>query len=121
MTARVPFEDILRFGFVALLLQVSMEHTFQYNDYPEDNSWNNCTESAAVLAQLRLNQALNSLLPPNGLHSDTWQVGPSVSQQETIRYLQSPSILVPFLTTFLLCQLVPLLNEMFCIHPAFSC
>ncbi|KAG0630572.1 hypothetical protein M758_1G188600 [Ceratodon purpureus] len=56
-----------------------------YDDYSEDNSGDNCTESAAVLAQLRLNQALNIISPSNSLCSDSWQVGPSVLQHEAVR------------------------------------
>lgn len=73
-----------------------MESKIEHDDYVESSSWNNCIESAAVLAQLRLNQAVNNFLPPTGLHCDTWQVGPSVSRQDAIRYLPSPPILVPY-------------------------
>jgi len=84
-----PFKRSLGLDFIALLSQVSMEKNLEY-DCTEDSRWDNCLESASVLAQLRLNQALNNFLPPNGLYSDTWQVGPSVSQQDAIRYLLSP-------------------------------
>jgi len=70
-----------------------MGQNLEYDDCAEDNCWDNSLESTAVLAQLRLNQALNKFLPTNSLCSDTWQVGPSVSQQDAIRYLRSPSIL----------------------------
>jgi hypothetical protein len=80
--------DLYGLGCVGLVLQASMEQQrLGYDDYSEDISGENCTESAAVLAQLRLSQALNLISPPNSRFSDTWQVGPSVSQQEAVRYL----------------------------------
>ena len=79
--------DLRGVVFVGLDLQASMEQQrLGYDDYSEDNSGDNCTESAAVLAQLRLNQALNIISPSNSLCSDSWQVGPSVLQHEAVRY-----------------------------------
>lgn len=57
-----------------------------YDECRENGSGDSCTESAVVLAQLRLNQALNKLSPSDGPFAGTWEVGPSVSQQEIVRY-----------------------------------
>lgn len=67
-------------------VEVSVEQQRPGNDaYRGDSSGDSCTESAAVLAQLRLNQALNKLLPSNGPSAGTWEVRPSFSQQEIVR------------------------------------
>lgn len=90
-----------------------------YDDYTEEISGDNCTESAAVLAQLRLNQALNRISPPSSRFADTWQVGPSVSQKEAVRYLLTvPQYLCFHYDILSSGSLLPLLNATPCINSA---
>ncbi|XP_024390189.1 uncharacterized protein [Physcomitrium patens] len=55
------------------------------DDCDEYDSGDRCRESAVVLAQLRLNQALGQATPSNILFSETWRARPSTSDQDAAR------------------------------------